>query len=153
MKSLYFTILFLGSGFVFCNEPDPQLKKIERDIEEIQAACIPKVGTSKASLDKALGQGTPSGEALRKLPLIGEVIAESSPRNDHILDYKVCKNGVLVVHYDKNWKVKEASYVDPFRGPSFSSRQVADDPLTNRKRFLKLMNTIKREYKTKTGRP
>ena len=147
MKSLYLAILFLAFGSAFGDDPGPRLRRIEREIEVIQAACIPKAGTTKASLEKAFGQGTPSGEALNRLPLIGELF----PIDDHQLEYRVCKNGVLFVRYDKNWKVKNASYVDPFF--AFSCREFEPGSLKQKKEFLKLMKTIKRQYIKKTGRP
>ncbi len=147
MKSLHLTILFLVSSIAFGDDTDLRLRKIERDIEVIQAACTPKVGTTKASIERALGQAKPSGEALSKLPLIGELF----PTDDHQLEYRVCKNGLLFVHYDKNWKVKKAGYADPFL--TFGSDVPDADPMKQRKEFLKLMRTIRREYIKKTGKP
>jgi len=75
--------------------------RLQAEIDEIEAHCVPTRGTPRPDVEKRFGAGKPATD--QKIPPSGGIPDDSPCRS-----YAFCDNGVLFVRYDERWQVAVA---------------------------------------------
>jgi hypothetical protein len=127
---------------------EQRVAEIRSEIEAIESVCVPEKGTPREDVEKIFGSGNPLPPHVSKLPYKGE-IPKDSPRRA----YDLCPNGTLLVHYDRQWNVMFADYLDPYsvKGRPFGLKVPPDELLRELEPRLRQMRQILEVYKKKSN--
>ena len=150
MKMFLLCLCFACIWGGYASEKEAEFKKLKKEIQELESFCSPKPGITRAAVEKIFGKGKAAPPVDSKMPYKGK-IPEDSPRRG----YRVCENGYLVVHYDKNWIVKRTYYPDPYASKGLMAGTVLpiDQRLREARQRLAQMRRVKKEYKKKIEKP
>lgn len=120
---------------------EKELVSLRRKISELENMCTPKKGTMKKEVEAIFGEGEPaSSDKLTK------VVSPDSPYRS----YKLCEDGVLVVHYMDN-KVSTANYSNPHstKGRVLGRAVPIEEQLREARHRLEQMEAIYKAYMEK----
>jgi len=122
-----------------------RVARLQAEIDEIEAHCVPARGTPRPDVEKRFGAGKPATN--HKIPPPGGV-----PEDSPFRSYAFCDNGVLFVGYDERWQVLWAHFLDPYSVKGrpdmghVGDRPTPEERLRELEPRLRQMKAIKQEY-------